>query len=93
MNIELGRLSDGSLTLVSDAALPAGVQRIEYYRDQRLLMMVYDDPAHEGDLLNCELSDDTAAIFERSPNLVFIVSNALSPEAYGYFVPLIRVGI
>jgi hypothetical protein len=60
MNIELGQLPDGDLALVCDASLPGGVKRIEYYRDQKLFMLVYDLPEHEGDLMHYELRDEVA---------------------------------
>ncbi len=92
MNIELGELPDGDLVLVSDTTFPADVKRIEYYRDQRLFMLVYDDPAHEGDLMHYELADDVARKVERKSSLVVIEPDIMTGKPMGYYTSLIQVG-
>ena len=92
MNIELGELPDGDLVLVSDTTFPADVKRIEYYRDQRLFMVVYDDPAHEGDLMHYELADDVARKVERRSSLVVIEPDIMTGKPMGYYTSLIQVG-
>ena len=93
MNAELGMLPNGDIVLACDQQLPDDVKRIEYYKDQRLMMLVYNDPEHEGDLMNCELPEDTARKLERRAHDLMIVDNALSQDARGYHVPLIQVGV
>ncbi len=92
MNIELGELPDGDLVLVSDTTFPADVKRIEYYRDQRLFMLVYDDPEHEGDLMHYELADDIARKVERKSTLVVIEPDIMTGKPMGYYTSLIQVG-
>lgn len=92
MNIELGELPDGDLVLVSDTTFPADVKRIEYYRDQRLFMLVYDDPEHEGDLMHYELADDVARKVERKSTLVVIEPDIMTGKPMGYYTSLIQVG-
>ena len=92
MNIELGELPDGDLVLVSDTTFPADVKRIEYYRDQRLFMLVYDDPTHEGDLMHYELADDVARKVERKSSLVVIEPDIMTGKPMGYYTSLIQVG-
>ena len=53
MNIELGVLHDGSVMMVSDKPLPDIVQRVEYYSEQRLFMVVYNnEEQHPEDLMH-----------------------------------------
>lgn len=92
MNVELGKLSDGGLVVMCDAPFPHAIRRIEYYRDQRLMMLVYAIPNHEGDLMHYELSGIAAHSIESSPS-VLIVDHASDRKLYGYDVPLVQVGI
>lgn len=92
MNVELGKLSDGGLVVMCDAPFPHEIRRIEYYRDQRLMMLVYDDPDHEGDLMHHELSEVAAHTVESSPS-VLVVDHSPGHKLYGYDVPLIQVGV
>jgi hypothetical protein len=91
MNIELGRLPDGGLVLVSDSSFSHDIRRIEYYRDQRLMMLIYDDPDHEGELMHYELPDVAALAVEGSPS-VMVVDQGPNRKLYGYDVPLVQVG-
>ncbi|MGH1456524.1 MAG: hypothetical protein ACRBDI_07070 [Alphaproteobacteria bacterium] len=91
MNIELGILHDGSVMMVSDKPLPDMVCRVEYYRDQRLFMLVYDDEAHAEDLMHYEIPENLASPVENSPNIM-IYSLFSNHEPIGYKVPLVQVG-
>lgn len=92
MNIELGQLPDGDLVLVCDSTFPADVKRVEYYREQKLFMLVYDDPAHEGDLMHYEVSDDLAPRVERKSSMVIIEPDLMTGRPMGYYTSLIQVG-
>ncbi|MFN3826170.1 MAG: hypothetical protein ACK4NR_00940 [Micavibrio sp.] len=91
MNIELSRLGDGGLVVFADSPFPHDIRRIEYYRDQRLMMLVYDDPEHEGDLMHYELPDVAHEAVEASPN-VMVIDHGPGRKLYGYDVPLIHIG-
>ena len=91
MNIELGVLHDGSVMMVSDQPLPDMVCRVEYYRDQRLFMLVYDDETNEEDLMHYEIPDYLTAPVEKSPNII-VYSLFPNHEPIGYKVPLVQVG-
>lgn len=92
MNIELGQLPDGDLALVSDARLPDDVKRVEYYRDQKLFMLVYSNPDHEGDLMHYELRDDVAAKVQKRSFMVIIEPDETTGKPMGYYTSLIQVG-
>jgi len=92
MNVSLGHLPDGDLVLVSDSAFPSDIKRIEYYRDQRLFMVVYDDPGHEGDLMHYEIQEDLARKVERKSSLVVIEPDLMTGRPVGYYTSLIQVG-
>lgn len=91
MKIEIGILDDGRITLVCDKPLPDIVKRVEYYREQRLVMLVYDDKAFHDQLMECELPEHMAAPIEQAPDVViFTLFPGLEPV--GYKAPLIKVG-
>lgn len=92
MNVDLAQLNDGRIAVVTDAALPAQMRRIEYYRDQRLFMFIYDLPDHDGDLMHYELPESVAREIERVGELVIIVNDVANANQYDYTVPLIKVG-
>ncbi len=91
MNIELGVLHGGDVMLVSDTPLPDVVCRVEYYRDQRLFMMVYDDEDNGDELMHYEIPENMAEPVETSPNII-IYSLFPNHEPIGYKVPLVQVG-
>ncbi|MCB1722003.1 MAG: hypothetical protein KDI11_09630 [Alphaproteobacteria bacterium] len=90
MNIELGILNDGGVVLVSDNPLPEVVRRVEYYRDQRLFMLVYNND-DEGQLMDYEIPEDMSHPIEKSPNVI-IYTMFKNHDPIGYKVPLIKVG-
>lgn len=92
MNIELGQLPDGDLALVCDESLPGGVKRVEYYREQKLFMLVYDIPDHEGDLMHYELKDDVAEKVRKRSSMVIVEPDLKTGRAMGYYTSLIQVG-
>lgn len=91
MRIELGILNDGGVMLVSDHPLPDLVKRVEFYRDQAMMMLVYDNEEHEGELMPYEVPQAMASPVEKSPNVIIY---SLFPDhpPIGYKVPLIKVG-
>ncbi len=92
MNIELGVLHGGDVMLVSDTPLPDIVCRVEYYRDQRLFMLVYDgEDCSDDELMHYELPERMAQPVENTPNII-IYSLFPNNEPIGYKVPLVQVG-
>lgn len=91
MNIELGILNDGGVMMVSDQPLPHLVKRVEFYRDQRLVMLVYNNKDQESELMDYEVPETMAHSVEKSPNVI-IYSLFPDHEPIGYKVPLIKVG-
>ncbi len=92
MNIELGKLGDGSLVIISDSPFPHDIRRVEYYRDQRLMMIVYNAADHEGDLMHYELPDVAHDAVDTSP-MVMVIDHGPNKKLYGYDVPLVQVGV
>ena len=91
-NVNLGQMPDGDLVIVSDQTLPDDVKRVEYYRDQKLFMLVYANDDHEGDLMHYELADDVARKVERKTALMIIEPDNNSGKPMGYYASLIQVG-
>lgn len=92
MNIQLGQMPDGDLALVCDGSLPADVKRVEYYRDQKLFMLVYDIPGHEGDLMHYELKDEIAEKVQRRSSMVIVEPHPDTGKVIGYYTSLIQIG-
>ena len=90
MNIELGLLHDGNVMLVSDTPLPDIVCRVEYYRDQRLFMLVYNDNTSTEEIMHFEIPDNMTQPVENTPNIM-IYSLFPNHEPIGYKVPLVQV--
>lgn len=91
-NVNLGQLPDGDLVIVSDMRLPSDVKRVEYYREQKLFMLVYENDNHEGDLMHYELADDVARKVERKTALMIIEPDQHTGKPMGYYTSLIQVG-
>ena len=91
MNIELGLLHDGRVMMVSDTPLPDIVCRIEYYREQRMFMLVYNSDRHEEEMMQFEVPKDMTQQVENAPNIM-IYSLFPDHEPIGYKAPLIQVG-
>ena len=91
MNIELGILSDGKVMLVSDRPLPDMIRRVEYYGEQRLFTLVFDNPALEDALMHYDIPSDMAPSVEKAPHIM-IYSLFPDYEPIGYTVPLVMAG-
>ncbi|GJL85875.1 MAG: hypothetical protein DHS20C02_16500 [Micavibrio sp.] len=91
MNIELTAIGDGGVMLVSDQPLPDIVKRVEYYREQRLFMLIFFDSELEDELMHYEITPNMAHCVEKTPNIM-IISLFPDHEPIGYEVPLIQVG-
>lgn len=91
MNIELGQLQSGELVILSDPPFGRVVCRVEYYRDQRLMMLVYDEGEEDGELMHYELSPPAVARVETCPSIL-IVSQDQEKRLHGYDVPLVHIG-
>lgn len=91
MNVELGKLPDGNLVVVADGPFPRDVVRVEYFRDQKLMMLVYDGPDHGDELMEYEVASHAVRAAENNQS-VLIVTAEPGKELLGYDVPLIQVG-
>lgn len=91
MNIELGILNDGGVMMVSDRPLPHIIKRVEFYRDQRLMMLVYHNREKDSELMHYEVPMDMTDKVSQSPNVI-IYSLFPDHEPVGYKVPLVKVG-
>lgn len=61
--------------MVSDRPLPDIVCRVEYYRDQRLFMLVYFDEEQDEDLMHYEVPAPMTNRVEASPNIMIYSSS------------------
>ncbi len=93
MAIELGLLPDQRIAIVTNEEFPADVQRVEYYRDQRLFMLVYSEEGEpEDELMHYELREDAHERVVKAPD-AFIVAAVPGAPLCGYDVPLVQIGV
>lgn len=93
MNIELSILKDDRVLLVSDAPMPDVVKRVEFYREQRLFMLVFINENGEQDdmLMHYEIPENMVYPIEKSPDVILYTMFPDHPPI-GYRAPLIKVG-
>ena len=91
MNIELGIMEDGGVMLAADSSFPEIIKRVEFYRDQRLFLLVYDNADLDSDLMHFEVPQEMVYPVEKSPNVIMYSVFPDHPPI-GYTVPLIKVG-
>lgn len=90
MNVELGKLKTGAPMIMSDCPLPHRISRVEYYRDQKYIMLIYDAPDHDGELLTYELSNAGAELLEKSGSIL-VVDHTPDRVLVTYDVSIIKV--
>jgi hypothetical protein len=91
MNLELAELQDGSIMLTSDRPMPDIVDHVEFFIDQRLMMIVYCNAENEDRLLECEISHDLFRAAHENPEIL-IFNLFADHDPIGYKVPLVNVG-
>ncbi len=92
MNVELSVLNDGRVMLVSDQPMVDVVQRIEYYREQRLFNLVWYDEEQEELLLHNEIPIDLAMAVERVPEVLICMMFPKEDKTVNYKTPLVKIG-
>tara|TARA_Y100000034_G_C6895263_1_gene412611 strand:+ start:1782 stop:2072 length:291 start_codon:yes stop_codon:yes gene_type:complete len=91
-NIQLRALKNGNVALMSDRQFDGEVKRVEFYRDQKLLMLVYKDDAREGDLLHYELDEASVKKVEHASNVLIYSEGAGQTDPIAYYAFLVQVG-
>jgi hypothetical protein len=91
--IHLGITNDERLIMASNQAMPSDIARVEYYRDQKLFMLVYEDKEHGDELMPCEMSDDVSHIIKTSPDVIIVVMAQEGQQPYEYIAPLVQIGL
>lgn len=83
-------VKDGQTMLASNEAFPAAVERVEFYAQTRLLVVVFaDDP--EGRLMNLEIDEKLIPALQANARIL-VVSMKDNAPAEGYEVPLVQIG-
>lgn len=91
MNVELITLNDGGVILAADEPFPYVVKRVEYYNEQRIMMVIYKAPNVDDELLHYEVPDPMVESVVKSPNII-IYSMFPDHPPIGYKAPLVKVG-
>lgn len=81
---------DGQAMLASNEAFPAAVERVEFYAQTRLMVVVFaDDP--DGRLMNLEIDEKLIPSLEGNARILVVHMKDNQP-AEGYDVPLVQIG-
>ena len=91
--IKLGRTDKGHLVLHSNETLPSKVKRVEYYREQKLFTLSFEDEEEEDRLMSYELSDDIAELVKASPDVIIVALTKEDEDPEKYLCPLVQVGV
>jgi hypothetical protein len=93
--IQLAKSGDGRVVIASNQAFPSHVQRVEYYRDLKLCMLVFedDDNGERSDLMPCEVEDHAAQLIQQSPDAIIIEKKEGAGIPFGYIAPLVQIGL
>jgi len=93
MAIKLIVTESGRVLFTSDQPFPAEVQRVEYYAETRLVVLVCATDDDEGELLPTEVANELIPALESTATAM--VAQVDNDEKYveGYEVPIIRVGL
>ena len=91
--IKLGRTEKGHLILASDAPLPGKVKRVEYYREQKIFTLSFEDENEEDRLMSYEIPDDVSEIVKSSPDVIIVALTEEDKDPEKYLCPLVQVGV
>lgn len=92
MTIDIGKLQDGSLAVITNEPLPASVRHVEYYKDQRLFQIVFQKDGVDDLLITQELDAKGARYAEAAPDMMIVVM-ADGDKPHSYDVPLVQIGV
>lgn len=90
---ELGVLRDGAMVLLTTRGLSKDLKRVEFYRDMKLLKLIYDDGTDDGDLIEYEVTDHAADLIKGSARNILVVDAQNMQDPEGFDVPLVQIGI
>lgn len=90
--IRLGKTDDGRLIMGCNHQLPADIERVEYYRDQKLFLLKFEG-IDEDRLMPIEMSDEVSATIKISPDVIIVAMAQEGQEPYEYTAPLVQVGL
>ena len=91
--IMLGQTESGKLIMASNQPLPSDIERVEYYRDQKLFNFVFEDKNCEDQLMPCEMSDKSHKMITISPDVIIVAMAQAGEEPYEYLTPLVQIGV
>ena len=91
--IQLAQSGDGRLIIASNQPFPSTVQRVEYFRDLKLLMLSFEGQEECSDLMPCEIEESVAKIVQASSEIIIVSIKNDGTQPVGYIAPLVQIGI
>lgn len=93
MESEFAIHHDGRLALVCSADIPGRVCRLEYYREQKMVTIVFEESEIDPELGHYEMPEDVDDIIRKHGQVIIMVAPSDAHEAYGYDVPIVQIGV
>ena len=87
--VELGKLAKAGLVIVASRPFPHSIHHIEFYNDPRLMLLVYNTPDLQDELMHYELRE-VAADAVAAASTILIVDHNPKIGNYGYWVPVVH---
>lgn len=90
MRVELSCLKNDKFMLVADRPFPDFIEHVEFYHDQRLLVVSYESDNIDDALMEHEVPE--RMLYKLSQNAEIIIFSLFADhEPVGYKVPLINI--
>ncbi len=91
--IQLIQNSDGRLVIANNQPFADKIERVEYFRDLKLLMLSYGDDEEDNDLMSCEIEDHVVPLIQNAPDIVILELQKGAEKQVGYLAPLVQIGL
>lgn len=91
--IQLIQSRDGRLVIANNSAFQGMIERVEYFRDLRLLMLSYGDNEDENELMTCEIESHVAPLIQNTSDIIILELKKEAQKQKGYLAPLVQIGL
>ena len=91
--IQLIQSGDGRLVIASNQPFPSAVQRVEYFRDLKLMMLTFEGEEETNDLMPCEINANVDKIIRNTPEIIILELKDKFIKPLGYIAPLVQIGV
>lgn len=91
--IQLIQSSDGHLVIANNKPFSNVVERVEYFRDLKLLMLSFEGDEENSELMSHEIQPHVIPLIQNAADIVVLNLDAKAYKQVGYLVPLVQIGL